>query len=33
MIINLNLKIEASTDDFTCFKCKSKKFSYYQLQI
>jgi len=25
-------KIEASTDDFTCFKCKSKKCSYYQLQ-
>ena len=25
-------KLEASTDDFTCFKCKSKKCSYYQLQ-
>ena len=25
-------KIEASTDDFTCHKCKSKKCSYYQLQ-
>ena len=27
-----NPKLEASTDDFTCFKCKSKKCSYYQLQ-
>ncbi len=25
-------KIEASTDDFTCGKCKSTKFTYYQLQ-
>ena len=25
-------KIEASTDDFTCGKCKSKKCTYYQLQ-
>ena len=25
-------KLEASTDDFTCLKCKSKKCSYYQLQ-
>jgi transcription elongation factor S-II len=25
-------KLEASTDDFTCHKCKSKKCSYYQLQ-
>lgn len=25
-------KIEASTDNFTCFKCKSKECSYYQLQ-
>ena len=25
-------KLEASTDDFTCFKCKSKKCTYYQLQ-
>ena len=25
-------KIEASTDNFTCWKCKSKKCSYYQLQ-
>jgi len=25
-------KIEASTDDFTCFKCKSKKCTFYQLQ-
>ena len=25
-------KIEASTDNFTCRKCKSKKCSYYQLQ-
>ena len=25
-------KIEASTDDFTCWKCKSKKCTYYQLQ-
>ena len=25
-------KIEASTDNFTCYKCKSKKCSYYQLQ-
>ena len=24
--------LEASTDDFTCFKCKSKKCTYYQLQ-
>ena len=24
--------IEASTDNFTCRKCKSKKCSYYQLQ-
>ena len=27
-----SLKLEASTDDFTCHKCKSKKCSYYQLQ-
>ena len=25
-------KVEASTDNFTCRKCKSKKCSYYQLQ-
>lgn len=25
-------KIEASTDDFTCGRCKSKKCTYYQLQ-
>lgn len=25
-------KVEASTDNFTCWKCKSKKCSYYQLQ-
>ena len=25
-------KIEASTDNFTCRKCKSKECSYYQLQ-
>ena len=25
-------KIEASTDNFTCWKCKSKECSYYQLQ-
>lgn len=25
-------KIEASTDDYTCGKCKSKKCTYYQLQ-
>ena len=25
-------KIEASTDNFTCYKCKSKRCSYYQLQ-
>ncbi len=25
-------KIEASTDNFTCYKCKSKECSYYQLQ-
>jgi len=25
-------QIEASTDNFTCWKCKSKKCSYYQLQ-
>jgi transcription elongation factor S-II len=25
-------KIEASTDDFTCFKCKSKECTHYQLQ-
>lgn len=25
-------KIEASTDEFTCRKCKSKRCSYYQLQ-
>lgn len=24
--------LEASTDDFTCWKCKSKKCTYYQLQ-
>jgi transcription elongation factor S-II len=26
------IKIEASTDNFTCWKCKSKKCTYYQLQ-
>jgi transcription elongation factor S-II len=25
-------KVEASTDNFTCRKCKSKKCTYYQLQ-
>lgn len=25
-------KVEASTDDFKCWKCKSKKCTYYQLQ-
>ena len=25
-------KIEASTDNFTCWKCKSKECSYYQLE-
>mgnify|MGYP001421516729 CR=1 FL=1 len=25
-------KLEASTDDFTCSKCKSKKCTHYQLQ-
>ena len=25
-------KIEASSDNFTCWKCKSKKCTYYQLQ-
>jgi|TARA_B110000259_G_scaffold81733_1_gene95573 DNA-directed RNA polymerase subunit M/transcription elongation factor TFIIS len=25
-------KIEASTDEFTCFKCKDNKCTYYQLQ-
>ena len=25
-------KVEASTDNFTCWKCKSKKCTYYQLQ-
>ena len=25
-------KLEASSDDFTCGKCRSKKCSYYQLQ-
>jgi transcription elongation factor S-II len=25
-------KLEASTDDFTCGRCKSKKCTYYQLQ-
>jgi transcription elongation factor S-II len=25
-------KLEASTDNFTCRKCKSKECSYYQLQ-
>jgi len=25
-------KIQASTDDFTCFKCKSKECTHYQLQ-
>jgi len=25
-------KIEASTDNFTCFKCKSKECTHYQLQ-
>ena len=24
--------LEASTDNFTCWKCKSKKCTYYQLQ-
>jgi transcription elongation factor S-II len=27
------VNIEASTDAFTCRKCKSKKCTYYQLQI
>lgn len=26
------LKIEASTDNFTCWKCKSKQCTYYQMQ-
>jgi transcription elongation factor S-II len=25
-------RLEASTDNFTCYKCKSRKCSYYQLQ-
>ena len=25
-------KIEATTDDFTCYRCKSKKCTYYQMQ-
>ena len=25
-------RLEASTDNFTCYKCRSKKCSYYQLQ-
>lgn len=25
-------KLEASTDDFTCWKCKNKRCTYYQLQ-
>lgn len=25
-------RLEASTDNFTCFKCKSKKCTYFQLQ-
>ena len=25
-------RVEASTDNFTCYKCQSKKCSYYQLQ-
>ena len=25
-------RVEASTDNFTCFKCKSKKCTYFQLQ-
>lgn len=25
-------KVEASTDDFTCLKCKTKKCTFYQLQ-
>ena len=25
-------KLEASTDNFKCYKCKSKKCTYYQLQ-
>ena len=25
-------KVEASTDDFTCLKCKSKQCTFYQLQ-
>tara|TARA_B100000424_G_scaffold225565_1_gene185761 strand:+ start:6887 stop:7396 length:510 start_codon:yes stop_codon:yes gene_type:complete len=25
-------KVEASTDNFTCWKCKSKQCTYYQLQ-
>ena len=24
-------KVEASTDNFTCWKCKSKKCTYYQI--
>ena len=27
-----NMNIEASTDMFTCKKCKSKKCTYYELQ-
>jgi DNA-directed RNA polymerase subunit M/transcription elongation factor TFIIS len=29
----LSNKLTANTDMFTCFKCKSKNCSYYQLQI
>jgi len=25
-------KLDANTDDYTCFKCKSKRCSFYQLQ-
>ena len=25
-------KLDANTDDFVCYKCKSKRCSYYQLQ-
>ena len=29
----LTNKLTANTDMFTCFKCKSKNCSYYQMQI
>ena len=27
-----NPQLDANTDNFTCYRCKSKRCSYYQLQ-